>query len=252
MRTLVAIALMSLFMTSMAQNNLPTDPHIYVEGTARIDTEPSIFRVEAMLSATDMDMAKAEQELAAKLKRFVQACEAAGVDRESIRTSLLMVEPYHVWEDGVHHFRGYQLSHDLSVRLSPIDEHAQLLTSILASNTVNSLDSGFDVENADGLLEQAQLDAMDDAHQRAEKLAARAGKRLGSVYSVSEFDFRSWETSDLIPQRSITQGTTDISVGELDRVMVTGSRLWQDPPVGLKPDRMAAEAKVYVVYLLRN
>lgn len=89
--------------------------------------------------------------------------------------------------------------------------------------------------------------AVDDARRRAELLAKQAGQSLGRVYSVTEFDFRGWQQSMLVPQRIVRESS--IQTAGLRRTDIVGaSPRFERVPLG--PGPMTAQAKVYVAFLL--
>lgn len=126
MKNLVALTALTFAAATTAQGNLPDQPHIYVEGTAQVEIQPNAFTIEAVLLASHIDMALAEQELAGKVSRFVDAVITAGVDREQVMLSMIDVYPNHEWEDEVWTFTGYELSHRLTVKIDVLVTMANL------------------------------------------------------------------------------------------------------------------------------
>jgi uncharacterized protein YggE len=112
------------------------------------------------------------------------------------------------------------------------------------------VDVVFSYSDIDGAVRDAQLVAIDDARGRAESLAEQAGARLGSVYSISEFDLRQDEQYLLTPDRTFFESELNTS----DTIVVTGSRVRGSSAVGgiqlFRADTVAAAAQVYVVYYL--
>jgi uncharacterized protein YggE len=129
-------------------------------------------RLEDALSATD-----------GVVRRVREALDRFGVAREDAVTGWLSVQQ-------IHHEGVYRCGHTIEVTVRELTRIGDLLAGVLVAGGDGATLDGvhFDVKDRARLTTEARAAAWDDAHRRAEELAAHAGRRLGAVTSVVEVE----------------------------------------------------------------
>ena len=129
-------------------------------------------RLEDSLSAAD-----------GVVRRVREALDRFGVPREDAVTGWLSVQQ-------IHHEGVYRSGHTIEVTVRDLARVGDLLAGVLLAGGEGSTLDGveFDVTDRTRLATEARAAAWDDAHGRAEQLAAHAGRRLGAVTAVAEVE----------------------------------------------------------------
>lgn len=243
--------LLFLSCLAVAQNNLPDAPHIYVEGSAEIKLDPDTLRLTGTIESLSLDAAEAERQVYEKSAILLKACKGKGINPDQIKASAIQMSPDYEYSGGRQRFMGYEVSRDFEITLTQLDKYYPTLRAIVESKAASSLDATFSKSDTDELINQVQLAAFDDAHRRAERLATKAGKRLGGVYSITEFNLRAYEQEGLLPQRFLFESKLG---NELAEIVVTARKVeaygYAEPL--FKADQAAVTATVFVVFLLED
>lgn len=119
--------------------------------------------------------------------RVIAVLTGRGVEEKSIRTSGYSLYPQYDWsEGGEQRIIGYNVTTSLSVQDRDIEELGALLSACVAAG-INQVDSvSFLCSGYDEAYRQALAQAVAAAKDKAEALAAAAGKKLGEPVSVTE------------------------------------------------------------------
>ena len=246
MRQLFVCALL-LFTLPVLATPLPSEPHIYVEGSATLDVEPSYMVLAVAVEATDLDLEKAKAEADGRAHQLIDLARALDIALADVNSRRLNVSPeYRYRSNGDREFLGTRVYREIEFTLRDLSKYGDLIGGVTAASISRIFRTEFHPEDGDALLDKAQLAALDDATQRARRLAEGTGRSLGRAHSISEFNLRQDESWQLRPSRNIGGGDDDG-----DRVSVTGSRAHQQSGEPFVPGTIKVTARVYVVYLLR-
>lgn len=246
MRSIAVLSLLFPFV-AVAQSTLPSEPHVYVEGSAEIEVVPDLLRLSGTIIVLDMDASVAEQEVQQRSATLLAVTREHGIPAEAIRASTISVTPEYDYVEGQSVFRGYAVSRNVRITMSALDNYYSTIRAIVESGALEGLSAVFSYSDVDGILNEAQLAALDDARSRAARLAERANARLGDVYSISEFDLRQDEEYFLLtPNRRIYEGSLgpEGRVAALASADISAVQLFQ-------ADTLTASARVFVVYRIR-
>jgi uncharacterized protein YggE len=251
--TEMRLAILILVLSSpaiCAQTTLPSAPHVYVQGVGEVEVEPDTLRISGSISVTALEAALGESEVQQRSAALLSLAREFDISADAIRASTVAVSPSFDYNGGQRRFTGYNVNRDFSIEMEIPDDYYSKVQRIVESGALDYVDVVFSYSDIDGAVRDAQLVAIDDARGRAESLAEQAGARLGSVYSISEFDLRQDEQYLLTPDRTFFESELNTS----DTIVVTGSRVRGSSAVGgiqlFRADTVAAAAQVYVVYYL--
>lgn len=242
MNRLLALAL--IFMSSFAlANPLPAKPHIYVEGSAEIEVIPDQMTITLGLSAEDMDVAIAKQDVDKRSHELINTLKAMAIDAKDIGTTALQVTPVHDYVDGKQVPRGSRVYRQVDITLRNLEKYGELMRALVDAKITNTVNTTLAVSDEKTVADQSLIKALDDARSRATALVESQGKKLGSVYSISEFDLRREESYQLVPNRQV--------YGESAPMLADASFARKSSGEPFEPGVIRAKAKVYVVYLIK-
>lgn len=198
----------------------PEDKSITVTGSAEKQYSNQIATYYLSLEYHNKDKAKAVDELNTKSDEVISKIKDFGISEKDIKTQNLNVyqreEPY--IENGVTKYRedDWYASYSIEVILRDLDKSrdlTSLLTSVESSNLWGpNLSVDQDVSDYDELLTLA----VEDARQKAERLASSVGRRIGKVLEIQEGTSTSATIGLMEARTSGMGGGTPIEAGSAD------------------------------------
>ena len=161
---------------------------VSVSATGSVDAEPDLASV-SVGAIVETDTAKeALARSSALMAKLIDGLKALGVAAKDIQTTAINIEPrYTQAKDGrPAALAGYRLVNRVHLTVREVKRLGEILDGAigLGANQVNGI--GFDVSNAETLMDEARRRAIANARRRAELYAAAAGAQLGSVLTISE------------------------------------------------------------------
>jgi hypothetical protein len=229
---------------SWADGPLPNAPHIYVEGEASISQAPEYMTVRIRHEATDRSVEKAKAQVDGAVRGFLEACNQIPIQSSDIYSTMPMIGPAFEYHGQERVPTGTKVTRETTVTLRDLSKYSEFMAAVLASHvtSVGGVEMGVSRENE--LLSRAQSEALKDARARAERLAAASNRKLGAVYSISEFPLRREESYRLQPDRRM--------VAPSEGTVSTMPAIVLEPAEPFSPGLISATARVYVVYLFEQ
>lgn len=198
---ILLLALLALPLVVLA-DGLPTQPYIYVEGSAEIKKPADLVTLSFTLSFLDADQVEANrlvQKQAAEAFALVKSYKIA--DADVVAGSLSAQEEHEILDQGYPVRRGkllgYRVTREFEVVLRDLTRLPKLVNDIIALKP-----SSF-AHIAEGLSTEKQVEddawdkAMANARERAEKTLKSTGAKVGKLFAVSPLPFPSI-TSNLL------------------------------------------------------
>jgi uncharacterized protein YggE len=245
LRPLVAIVVLIVASVAYGQP-VPSKPHIYVEGSAEIDVEPDLLVAELLISSVNSDVSVSKSDVDQRSRQLIAASKALGVSTKQISATNLSISPAYSWSDNERKFEGTRVSRQIEITLSDLSLYSELIQAIVAANVNEIVSTRLESTSSKELEDKALQAALADARTRAERLAESAGRRLGPVYSITEFHLRDdyWR---LNTGRMTVAGASESIVHKRS---VSGLAMASDDP--FTPGLLHARATVYVVFELKK
>ena len=184
---------------------------------------PDIATISAGVVTQAADAASAMRENAARMNRVIVALKRAGVADRDIRTANISLSPqYRYANNEPPVITGYQASNNVTVRFRDIARSGTVLDALVATgaNQINGPELGLD--NPAAALDEARVDAVAKARERAELYAKAAGLRVKRILSISESTFemprpmpvmlRSMDAAEAAPSSKILPGEQSLNI----------------------------------------
>jgi uncharacterized protein len=171
-----------------ADGDKPGERFISVSATGSVDAEPDLASV-SVGAIVEADTAKeALARSSTLMAKLIDGLKALGIAAKDIQTTAINIEPrYAQAKDGrPAALAGYRLVNRVHLTVREVKRLGEILDGAigLGANQVNGI--GFDVSNAETLMDDARRLAIANARRRADLYAAAAGAELGSVLTISE------------------------------------------------------------------
>ena len=151
------------------------DDTITVTGKAGMEATPDIAQVTIGVSSRANTPQAARQDNAQAMNATLDAILALGIEEKDIQTSNMNM--YNTYGDyGT--VTGYRMSTDLTITVRDITKAGEVVDAAIAAGSNELGGVKYLVSNRDELYNQALSDAVELARQKAEDLAAAAGKQV--------------------------------------------------------------------------
>jgi len=156
-------------------------------GEGRVYTKPDIAFVDFSVVTQGTDIDRVQEDNTQKMNKVTDFLKGFGIEEKDIKTTNYNLYPQYTYENNrVPQIMGYQINQTLSVKIRKIDQAGEILKKVVNTgiNQVNSF--YFGVENDEEIKEQARQIAIEDAKQKAKKLASQIDIRLGKITGFYE------------------------------------------------------------------
>jgi len=178
---------------------------ISVSGTAEVNVSPDVATFSFLVKETAKTTKGAQEVISKKIATILDGLDEADVDEKDIKTQSYTIYPKYEWVkvkaqedialDGTVFYpgnnnkqvqTGFDVSQNVSVKLRDFDKVGQVLELFAETGVENLNGPNFEIDEPDALEEEAREMAIDDAKEKAKRLAKDLGVRLGSVVSFNE------------------------------------------------------------------
>jgi uncharacterized protein YggE len=163
---------------------------VTVVGEAQSQEKSQIASFNAGVSSVSDDKEKAVSEVNQKVQLIIDAVKTFGISSEDIKTQSLSVyqtqESY--YEDGRQKQRPgqWQVNNTIDITLRNVEQASELANLLTKSGATNVYGPNFTLDYSKQANNALLGDAMKNARDKAEKIAAFGGKKLGKVINVVE------------------------------------------------------------------
>ena len=244
-RLLTSSLLLLWSLTSLA-NPLPQQPHIYVEGSATVEVEPDEMQFTLSISETSKELSDAKSVVDTKSNKLINLCKKLDIKAKDISTSTLRIYPQFRYNDGTRVQTGTQVSRQIDITLRDLSNYSAVIKAFIDAQITQTVNTKLMLSKPNSATDEALTKALDDAKQRAKKLAEHQNEKIAGIHSISEFNTRAQERYALNVSRSISG---DSFAGGLTQARAASFESKSSEP--FEPGTIKASAQVFVVYLLK-
>jgi len=189
---------------------------IQVSATGTTNMAPDMAIVSAGVVTQGKTAREAMFGNATKMTRVFEELEAAGIEKKSITTSQLSLQPkYNYQNRQAPKIEHYEARNTVSAKTYDLDMVGAMLDALVKAGVNNINGVQFSIKDSKSAKDKAREDAIREAREKAESMAAAAGVKLGKLKSLSESsgNFRPPSVAYAIESRS-AGASTPVSAGE--------------------------------------
>ena len=231
MRTVFTWIVLGLVVPAPAQAQVfdSTRAGISVSGEAMVSVVPDRILITVGASTRHLDLAIAKAENDAIMKRTMAALTALGLTARDIQTDGISIQQR--WSPDGEKLLGYSVGNMMVVTVDRTARVEPVISAALASG-INYL-AGVDFQTKDlkQYREQARELAVRAAREKADKMAAALGEKVGRTRQVSEqsyndggMTYRSgWNSWSSGRDRSMSQVSVGVGSSELTESLALGT-----------------------------
>jgi uncharacterized protein YggE len=163
-------------------------PSVSVSGFGQAFGAPDVAHIEMGVDIVNNDVGGAVTEANEVMDRIIAAISETGVAEEDIRTT-----GFNVWSDFFDPVTGeqtrervYHVQNIVRVTVRDVSQVAQVIDAGLNAGANSVFGLNFGIDNPTELEQEARLEAIENARDRAQKLADAMGVTLGDPIIVTE------------------------------------------------------------------
>lgn len=164
-------------------------PHsITVVGEGRVTVTPDIATVTVGVETMQSSLSEAQAEATSKMDAIIQAARDAGVAEDDIVTTNYSVHVIQEYDPNGNPtgITGYRVSNQVELTVRNIDDLGALLESVVAAGANTIYGISFSTDDPTEAASQARRQAVENAREKADELAAAAGVEIVGVLSIKE------------------------------------------------------------------
>ncbi|MCX6781218.1 MAG: SIMPL domain-containing protein [Candidatus Magasanikbacteria bacterium] len=193
----VLMLMLIAFLATLIVNNVkknkeigfaPRTPHtITIAGTGKVTATPTIATTNVGLVTEKADVASAQTENTNKMNALISALKSLGIDSADIKTAQYQINPKYTYDQkNGSTINGYSVTQSVEVKIRDLTKISAVLAKAgdAGANQVSGIQ--FTIDEPKNLEAQARELAVQDAKDKAEKLAATLGVRISRVVDFSE------------------------------------------------------------------
>jgi len=219
--------------------NLSSQQGIWVTGEGKVSATPDIVELRLGIEAQETSVVEAQTEATAAMDQVMAALIASGVDENDIQTQYFRIasgvdendiqtQYFSIrrvtrWDRDTEQevIVGYRVTHMVTAKIRDVDEAGTIIDAVAeAGGDLVRVDSiNFSIDDPSDYYNEARVEAMADAKDKAERLAELGGVTLGKPTYISE-GFQAaaaaYEKIAVIEYEEAVGAPTPISPGEME------------------------------------
>lgn len=186
-----------IFLGTIIANNIkknkeigiaPRTPYtITITGTGKVTATPTIATTNVGLVTDKADVASAQTENTNKMNALIAALKSLGIDSADIKTAQYQINPKYTYDQkNGSTINGYSVTQSVEVKIRDLTKISAVLAKAgdAGANQVSGIQ--FTIDEPKNLQAQARDLAVQDAKDKAQKLAATLGVQISRVVNFSE------------------------------------------------------------------
>ena len=237
---LTCLTLVILPICVFADGGLPSQPYIYIEGTAEVEKPADMASLRFSVVAHNIEQGAANKEVQAAATKIFSLLNTSKIPEKDVIASDLKSEREYEEDEKLPRGRskliGYTATRPFMVKVRDLGVFPKLVDDLLA---IGSLDfSGIDagLSNEKELETQVWDKALANAREKAENTVRTAGMKIDSTFAISPVVFPAIESTILGSSAPVLSLNRDL-------VEKGGFSQYRLPPISVKQT-------IHVIYLI--
>lgn len=191
MKLLLAPLLLLAAVPALAQLSQPTvgvnGTLLNISASAEATRIPDVARISAGVVTQATDSNSALRANAQQMDKVMAAIKKSGIAERDVQTSGVSLNPQYKYEDNkAPQIVGYQASNTVNIKVRDISKLGAVL-DVLADQGANQINGPmFSIDQPEPVYDQARMDALKKAQERAQTYAKNLNLRVVRIVSIDE------------------------------------------------------------------
>lgn len=166
-----------------------TQRTVSVSGHGQVEVSPDTGQVTVGVDTVNEDANVALEEANEKVEAITAAIAGLGIAEDDITTAYFSIWPEYDYSSNSPKLTGFRVSYTVNVKVRDIGLTGDVVGTAVDAGANNVQNVSFTVDDTSAAIDQARELAVENARQKAEKLAEQANGALGQVVTISENTF---------------------------------------------------------------
>ena len=184
MKKIIALALMCLMM--LPAFALADGADITAQGMATISTAPDLVNVTASVSVKGATIGSAQEEMNRIVSGVTEKLLELGVQEADIVTQNYAYYPSYNYDGEKSVLDGYQADHTLRITCHDVEMLDSVIGVVTDGGMTEIFNVSYDISNREALYGEALTLAIEQAKEKAEKMAAASGLTISHLEKLTE------------------------------------------------------------------
>ena len=185
---ILGTALASAFVALPVAAQDPTSPipSIVTSGEATVHRAPDQAFITVAVETRARNPRDAQRQNAEAMAAVQQRVADAGIPRDAIRTTGYFIQQEFDYNNGRRTPREYVARNGIELRIDAVDRAGEILDLVVQAGATSVTGARFDVKDRAGAEREALRLAVVDARERADALAAGAGRTVDRILRIDD------------------------------------------------------------------
>jgi len=173
---------------NLTTRNIEQKQTFDVAGEGSVNAVPNVADVSLSTNLEGNTVVEAQDRANNIINQTVKSLKALGIEEKYIKTQNYNIRPRYDYREGSSRINGYSVDITLQVKVEDFSKINQVIDTATASgvNRVGGLNFSLSDDKTKELEDGARKLAIQEAKEKAEKIAKEAGVKLGKVVNVTE------------------------------------------------------------------
>jgi uncharacterized protein YggE len=163
----------------------PDEPHVIVDGSARVVAVPDLLEMSLSISELNLDVAKAVAAVEKRSSAFLAVIKGLDVDAKDVSSSELSITPRYNWNNREQTLIGSLVSRKIDLTLRDLTRYHDLIAALIDAKIGEVGQTTLKSSKEDDLRRELLQKAVANARHKAELLVSDATEGVGSIYSLA-------------------------------------------------------------------
>lgn len=169
-----------------ARAELLDQPHIIVQAEGVEYTLPDQVTLSMTLEEVSPHLSKARDSVERRSEQLLKAVRRFNLADKDIEAGQVRIQPEYNWENNKRIQVGTRVSRMMQFRIRDLSVYPDLLDAVFSSRVDSLAQVSFSHSKAEALQEKSLAKAVLNARNKAERMAAQLGQKVGKAYLVEE------------------------------------------------------------------
>lgn len=158
-----------------------------VSGEGKVYAKPDVALVSLGVTTTGQTTEEVIAKNTEKMNAAIKAVKDMGVEEKDIQTTNYNLSPLYNWTEAAGRvFQGYTLDQNISVKIRDFSKVGDILKSATSAGANMTGNLVFTIDDPEQYKSEARAKAIEQAKEKAQKLADSSGIRLGKLINIYE------------------------------------------------------------------
>lgn len=196
---------------------LPSEPHIVVQGTYKVSAVPDILRMSLTITEISREVAEARSSVEERSSRLIDTLKSIGVEKRDITSARLQITPHYNWSNKAQVYTGTEVSRVIEIILRNLSKYDEMVKTIIDARVARINNTTLESTEEKKLRARALQGAVADAREKANLLVQSFPEQVGSVHSISASPSHAgirqarYQVAEYVKRDSFEPGVIEIS-----------------------------------------